>query len=206
MERVCTNDPNRILRRAGALLGAVLVLACSTPVEPPPPERVVGEVEEYVIGVPDLLHITVWKQEQLSVDAVVRTDGKISMPLLQDIQAEGLTPDELRATIEEQRAEYSVAPNVNVMVKEMRSNVVSVIGGGVARSGLVPLQRNTRVIDAIATMGGFTTFAKKGDIRVLRDVEGRQVQYGFDYDAFIKGRAPDSNMLLEPGDTVVVPD
>ena len=206
MERVCTNDPNRILRRAGALLGAVLALACSTPVEPPPPERVVGEVEEYVIGVPDLLHITVWKQEQLSVDAVVRTDGKISMPLLQDIQAEGLTPDELRATIEEQLAEYIVAPNVNVMVKEMRSNVVSVIGGGVARSGLVPLQRNTRVIDAIATMGGFTTFAKKGDIRVLRDVEGRQVQYGFDYDAFIKGRAPDSNMLLEPGDTVVVPD
>lgn len=194
------------LRRAAALIGASLALACATPVEPPPPERVVGEVEEYVIGVPDALQITVWKQEQLSLEVIVRTDGKISMPLLQDVQAEGLTPDELRAVIEERLAEFIVAPNVNVIVKDMRSNVVSVVGGGVARSGLVPLQRNTRVIDAIATMGGFTPFARKGDIRVLRNVDGRQVQYGFDYDAFIKGRAPDSNMLLEPGDTIVVPD
>jgi len=194
------------LRRAAALIGASLALACATPVEPPPPERVVGEVEEYVIGVPDALQITVWKQEQLSLEVIVRTDGKISMPLLQDVQAEGLTPDELRAVIEERLAEFIVAPNVNVIVKDMRSNVVSVVGGGVARSGLVPLQRNTRVIDAIATMGGFTPFARKGDIRVLRNIDGRQVQYGFDYDAFIKGRAPDSNMLLEPGDTIVVPD
>ncbi|MCA9512006.1 MAG: polysaccharide biosynthesis/export family protein [Myxococcales bacterium] len=197
--------------RAGALCGAALlasltVLACATPVEPPPPDRVVGEVEEYVIGIPDVLQITVWKQEQLTTEALVRSDGKISMPLLQDVQAEGLTPDELRAVIEERLAEFIVAPHVNVLVKDMRSNVVSVVGGGVARSGLVPLQRNTRVLDAIATMGGFTPFARKGDIRVLRNRDGRQVQYGFDYDAFIKGRAPGSNMLLEPGDTVVVPD
>ena len=108
--------------------------------------------------------------------------------------------------IAERLAEYIVAPQVNVVVKEMRSNVASIVGGGIASSGVVPLMRNTRVLDAIATMGGFTPFAKKGDIRVLREVDQRQIEYRFDYDAFIGGRAPNTNMLLEPGDTIVVPD
>jgi len=185
---------------------ALLVLGCRSAPPQLPPERVVGEVQTYVIGVPDLLRIHVWKQDEISADVVVRPDGQISLPLIQDVQAEGLTPDELRDVIADRLAEFIVAPQVNVMVREMRSNIVSVVGGGVARSGVVPLMRNTRVLDAIATMGGFTQFAKKGDIRVLRDVESRQVEYRFDYDAFIGGRAPNTNMLLEPGDTIVVPD
>ena len=191
----------------GCLLGlALLLVACRSAPPALPPDRVVGEVEEYKIGVPDLLLIHVWKQAEISGEVVVRPDGKISLPLLQDVQAEGLTPDQLRQDIAEQLAEYIVAPQVNVAVKEMRSNTASIVGGGVARSGVVPLMRNTRVLDAIATMGGFTPFAKKGDILVLREGEAGQVEYRFDYDSFIAGKSPNSNMLLEPGDTIVVPD
>jgi polysaccharide export outer membrane protein len=190
---------------AAAVLAFVAVGCRSAPPQLPP-ERVVGEVEDYVIGVPDLLTINVWKQNEISGNFVVRPDGKISMPLLQDVQAEGLSPDQLRDVLTERLAEFIVAPQVNVIVAEMRSNIVSVVGGGVARSGVVPLMRNTRVLDAIATMGGFTPFAKKGDIRILREQGGGQVEYRFDYDAFIGGRAPGSNLLLRPGDTIVVPD
>jgi polysaccharide export outer membrane protein len=191
---------------AAATLLASLALGCRSAPPQLPPERIVGEVATYVIGVPDLLRIHVWKQDEISSDVVVRPDGQISLPLLQDVQAEGLTPEELRDVVADRLAEFIVAPQVNVVVREMRSNVVSVVGGGVGRSGVVALTRNTRVLDAIASMGGFTPFAKKSDIRVLRAVDLRQVEYRFDYDAFIGGRAPNSNMLLEPGDTIVVPD
>lgn len=194
--------------RVGVWVGVLAMFAAGCVSAPPqlPPDRVVGEVEDYVIGVPDVIRIHVWKQDELSGEVVVRPDGKISIPLLQDVQAEGLTPEELREDIAEQLAEYIVAPQVNVIVRDMRSHTVSVVGGGVARSGVLPLARNTRVLEAIAQMGGFTPFAKKGDIRVLREIDGLQVEYRFDYDAFIGGRAPNTNMLLEPGDTIVVPD
>ncbi|MEE3332263.1 MAG: polysaccharide biosynthesis/export family protein [Myxococcota bacterium] len=210
MDSETKNSPDRAMRRVckAAAVGTFLLaaLACTAPPAVLPPERVVGEVGAYVIGVPDVLQLRVWKQDQLSVEAVVRTDGKISMPLLQDVQAEGLTPEELREVLTERLSEFIVAPQVNVMVKAMNSNIASIVGGGVARSGVVPLQRHMRVLDAIATMGGFTTFAQKDDIRVLREIDGLQVEYRFDYDAFIRGSAPNSNMLLEPGDTIVVPD
>jgi len=197
---------------AGASGSRVVVLAllvaagCASPPAAIPPERVVGDVEDYEIGVPDVLNVTVWRQPEVSGTVVVRRDGKISVPLAGDVQAEGLTPEELADVIAQQLAEFISAPQVDVAVAEMRSQMVSVIGGGVSRSGVVQLQRNTRIIDAIASMGGFTPFAQKDEIRVLRNTDEGQVEYRFDYEAFIKGRAPDSNMLLEPGDTVVVPD
>jgi polysaccharide export outer membrane protein len=207
LEKTSRGDASRRLQVAAAAVAVMLVaVACTVPPGPLPAERVVGEVRPYVIGVPDVLQIRVWKQDQLSVEVVVRSDGKISMPLLQDVQAEGLTPEELRDVLAERLAEYIVAPEVNVIVKMMKSNIVSIVGGGVARSGIVDLQRHTRVLDAIAVVGGFTTFAQKDDIRVLRDIDGAQVEYRFDYDAFIDGSAPNSNMLLMPGDTIVVPD
>lgn len=194
-------------RPAIVLIGlALMATACRSTPSQLPPERVVGEVDPYEIGVPDLLMIHVWKQPEISGDVVVRPDGKISLPLLQDVQAEGLTPEQLRDVLAERLAEYIVAPQVNVAVREMRSNTASVVGGGVARSGVVPLMRNTRVLDAIASMGGFTPFAKKGEILVLRETEAGQIEYRFDYDAFIAGKSPDSNMVLDPGDTIVVPD
>jgi polysaccharide export outer membrane protein len=176
------------------------------PASPPPESRVVGEAREYVIGVPDLLQLTVWQHPDLSGPVLVRRDGKISVPLLGDTQAEGLTPEALAEQIRVALSEFVAKPHVDIAVTEMNSQVASVIGGGVVRSGTVELQRNTRVIDAIAAMGGLTAFAKKSQIRILRDTPEGQAEYHFDYSAFIKGRAPDSNIFLEPGDTVIVPE
>jgi len=137
---------------------------------------------------------------------LVRRDGKVSVPLMGDIQAEGRTPTELAAKIRIALSDYIASPRVDVAVTEMRSQVASVIGGGVVRSGQIELQRNTRIVEAIAVMGGFTPFAKKRRIQILRDTPDGQVEYSFDYIAFIDGIAPDSNFLLEPGDTIIVPD
>ncbi len=173
----------------------------SAPVPPSP-----GADREYRIGVPDLLELTVWQHEDVSGPLLVRRDGKVSVPLVGDVQAEGQTPTQLATRIREGLREYIAKPRVDVAVTEMRSQVASVIGGGIEREGQVELQRNTRVIEAIAAMGGVTPFAKKRRIRILRDTPEGQVEYRFDYTAFIRGEAPNSNLILEPGDTIIVPD
>lgn len=160
----------------------------------------------YTIGVPDLLEIRVWEQEDLSGTALVRTDGRISVPLIGDLTAEGRTPEELAALIESDLAEFVSDPQVDVAVLEMRSQVVSVIGGGIERSGVLELRHEMRVLDAIAEMGGFTPFAKKSRIKVLRKSGGAEVELPFDYTGFINGRAPGTNFLLKPGDTIIVPE
>jgi len=173
----------------------------------PPAKRAGGtEIREYRIGVPDRLEMTVWQHPDVSGPLLVRNDGKVSVPLMGDIQAAGLTPTELAEKIRTALSDFISDPRVDIAVTEMRSQVASVIGGGVVRSGQIELQRNTRVIEAIAAMGGLTAFAKKRDIRILRNTAHGQVEYRFDYTAFIRGEAPDSNLLLEPGDTVIVPD
>lgn len=172
----------------------------------PPEERVVGETDAYRIGVPDLLKLTVWQHPEFTGPLLVRRDGKVSVPLMGDTQAEGLTPTELAERIRVALSQYIANPRVDVAVTEMRSQVASVIGEGVLRSGTVDLQRNMRVIDAIAAMGGFSPFAKKDRIRILRNTPDGQVEYPFDYEAFLKGRNPASNILLAPGDTIVVPE
>jgi polysaccharide export outer membrane protein len=172
----------------------------------PPEERVVGGVDEYRIGVPDLLKLTVWQHPEFTGPLLVRRDGKVSVPLMGDTQAEGMTPAQLAETIRVALSQYIANPRVDIAVTEMRSQVASVIGEGVLRSGTVDLQRNMRVIDAIAAMGGFSPFAKKNRIRIIRNTPDGQVEYPFDYEAFLKGRNPASNILLAPGDTIVVPE
>jgi len=195
--------PSLAAALAACLLG--LAAGCARPSAEPPPEVPPGLRDTYTIGVPDLLRITVWKNAELSVDVPVRSDGKISVPLLDDVQAEGLTPAELKEVISERLSEYITAPDVTVIVLEPRSRVATVVGG-VARAGIVPLNKETRVMDAIAAMGGFSTWAKRSDIRVLRPGEGGLISYRFDYGAYVAGKEPDSNIVLRPGDTVVVPD
>ena len=201
-------------RRALALC-VVLMLASSCgwqPFQSPsasrlsPPTRVVGAVDDYVIGVPDLLLLTVWQQPDFTGPLLVRRDGKVSVPMMGDIQAEGLTPAALAEKIRVALSQYISNPRVDIAVTEMRSQVASVLGEGVLRSGIIELRGNTRVIDAIAAMGGFSPFAKKDEIRVLRDTPEGQVEFRFDYNAFIRGRDPASNIQLEPGDTVIVPE
>ena len=187
------------------LLGNLLALAligCGS--GPTQPERIPEDprMDTYVIGVPDVLEITVWEQPDLSGEVLVRRDGKISVPLLGDEVAAGRTPDELARQIEKGLARFVTDPRVDVSVVEMRSQVVSVIGGGIVNSGILELRSDMRVIDAIAEMGGLTPFAKKREIRVLRGDES----YPFDYSAYMNGDAPRSNFLLAPGDTIIVPE
>ena len=195
------------LRRVGlAAMGAALLAACSHGAVPPP-EAGPMDRADYVIGPADVLRIQVWRQPELSAEVPVRPDGKISAPLVNDVQAAGLTTSELRDVITKALTEYVTAPDVTVIVKEIRSKNVQVVGE-VGRSGaVVPLSTDMRALDAIALAGGFTAYADKGDIQILRpNPDGSIVQYRFNYNAFLRGKSPEGNMRLHPGDTIVVPD
>ena len=194
-------------RFAGLVLALVVLgtTACAPKLAPAPPETEAGMREEYVIGIPDVLRIVVWRNPELSVEVPVRRDGKISVPLVDDVQAEGLTPHELKEVLTEALAQYVTAPDVTVIVQQTNSHTVTVVGG-VARSGQIPLTRQMRVLEAIATMGGFSPWAKRDRIKIIRKDGSGTVEYGFSFGAFAAGKAPDSNLILRPGDTVVVPE
>lgn len=205
-------DRNRRGGRPMAALGFVmlalgmLVGGCAGRGAAPPPEDEPGEREEYVIGIPDVLKIVVWRNPELSVEVPVRRDGKISVPLVDDVQAEGLTPEELKEVLTEALAEFVTAPDVTVVVQETNSHTVTVVGG-VARSGQIALTRQMRVVEAIATMGGFSAFAKKDRIKIIRKQDdGRSNEFVFNYGAYSSGKSPESNILLRPGDTIIVPE
>ncbi len=188
-----------------AALAAVFAACAGRAPSPPPPDPTDAE-REYRVGVTDLLRISVWRNPELSVDVPVRPDGNISVPLLDDIRAEGLTPQELKDVLTRALAEYITAPDVTVMVIQMNSRFVSVIGG-VRNETRVPLTRDLRVLEAIASVGGFDTFAQKSDVRIVRrNPDGSETEYRFDYDAYIKGNAPGTNVVLRNGDTIIVPE
>jgi polysaccharide biosynthesis/export protein len=188
------------------LLAIACAVGCTGRGAPPPPEDEPGERAEYVIGIPDVLKIVVWRNPELSVEVPVRSDGKISVPLVDDVQAEGLTPEELKEVLTEALAEFVTAPDVTVVVQQTNSHTVTVVGG-VARSGQISLTRQMRVVEAIATMGGFGPFAKKDRIKVIREQpDGKTIEYVFNYGAYSAGKAPESNLLLRPGDTIIVPE
>ena len=192
-----------LILAALAFLGAC---ASNHPKGESPGEVGPGSRDEYIIGVTDRVSISVWKNPELSVTVPVRSDGKISIPLLDDVQAEGLTPQELKEVVSQELSDYASSPDVTEIVTETNSRVASIMGDGVGRSGMVPLSRETRVLDAISIMGGFTPFADKDDVRILRRTEDGIVEYRFDYGDYVAGRAPGTNIVLRPGDHVVVPD
>jgi polysaccharide biosynthesis/export protein len=188
-------DPARRFARRGSLA------PCSPAEDVGPMDRA-----DYVIGPADVLRIQVWRQPELSVEVPVRPDGKISVPLANDVQAAGLTTDEVRETIAKALTDYVTAPDVTVMVREIRSKNVQVVGE-VMRPVAVPLVNDMRILDVIAIAGGFSPYADKSDIRVLRpNPDGTVVEYRFNYNKFLRGKAPGGNMRLQPGDAIVVPD
>jgi polysaccharide export outer membrane protein len=162
-------------------------------------------LDEYVIGPSDTLVISVWKNPELSSNALVRTDGKISLPLVDDVQAAGLTPMELKEVLTESLREFVTNPDITVTVSAMNSHQVFLLGE-VGRQGPLPLTRHLRILDALASAGGFSAFADKNDIRILRRTAQGIVEYQFDYDAYLAGDSPESNLLLHRGDTIVVPE
>jgi len=199
----------RVLRRltfVGCLL-ALGVVACGRAVQPPPPEPAGGEKAPYSIGPSDILAITVWKNPELSLPQVpVRPDGRISAPLVNDVQAAGLTTEQLKQVLTEKLAEYVTAPEVTVVVVQINSRKVFVLGE-VLRPGPVPLVQDMRVLDAISWAGGFSTFADKNGVKVIRRApSGGVTEYSFSYGDFVMGTKDEANMLLENGDTIVVKD
>ena len=158
---------------------------------------------DYVIGADDTLKISVWKEPDLSETLPVRPDGKISMPLLNDIPAAGLTPLQLKDSITEKLKKYIADPRVTVVVTAMNSRRVFVTGE-VVHSGPLALLPHMTMLQALA-QAGFTQFANLKSIYLLRTENGKQVKLPFNYKDVVKGNHPEQNILLKPGDTLVVP-
>jgi polysaccharide export outer membrane protein len=161
--------------------------------------------EDYVIGPEDILEITVWKQTELSGHMPVRPDGKISMPLIGEVEAAGLTAPKLAEVITEKLKTYVTKPQVNVMVQEVRSQFVNIVGE-VGKPGRYELSQPMTILDAISGAGGLTPFAKLKRIYVLRPLaNGAKQTLFFDYKAVITGRKLEQNIYLKRGDTLVIP-
>ncbi|HZU08560.1 MAG TPA: polysaccharide biosynthesis/export family protein [Pseudacidobacterium sp.] len=158
----------------------------------------------YVIGADDVLAVTVWKEPELSATVPVRSDGKISLPLLNDVQAAGLTPAQLAADVSEKVRKFITDPSVTVIVTQMNSRKAYIMGL-VNHQGMVRLQANMTVLQALSAAGGLAPFANRKKIYVLRTENGQEEKLPFNYDAVIKGKDSAQNVLLKPGDTVVVP-
>ncbi len=159
----------------------------------------------YVIGANDILAINVWKEPDISRSVPVRSDGKISLPLVGELQAGGETPRQLEEEITKRLQSYISEPEVTVIVSESKSQKINIMGM-VARPGAYLLTSSTTVLDAIAMAGGFKDFAKQKSIYVLRPApDGTQKRIPFNYKDVIKGKDPEQNIRLQAGDTVVVP-
>ena len=156
----------------------------------------------YRLGPEDQLRISVWDNKELTLDLVVRPDGKISMPLLQDVPAEGLTAAQLAANIQEGLSSYIMSPEVTVMVLQVNAPKYYVIGY-VARPGTFPLRGDTSVLQALALAGGMTQFASPRSIKLIRGNQGRQEVRKINYYEVIE--SGEGNYLIKSGDTIVVP-
>jgi len=157
----------------------------------------------YVIGADDLLSVRFWADAQLSADVVVRPDGKISVPLLNDVQAAGLTPEQLNAALEKAASKFIAEPDATVIVREVRSRKVYVLGQ-VARPSQVPLNSDMNVLQVLTAVGGVLEYADKGGIVIVRVENGRERRFKFNYNDVVKGKNVQQNIQLQPGDTVIV--
>lgn len=158
----------------------------------------------YVIQPGDVLDIQVWKEPEVSKTIPVRPDGKISLPLVNDIQASGLTAGTLTADLTQRLKKFIEDPQVTVMVTQINSQRFYVMGE-VARGGTYPLVPGMTVLQGLSGAGGFTPFANPKKIYILRDEGGKQVKYPFNYKDVVKGKNQDENIELRPGDTIVIP-
>jgi polysaccharide export outer membrane protein len=158
---------------------------------------------EYIIGPEDVLHIAVWKESDLTATLPVRPDGKISLPLLDDVQASGLTPKQLALSVTEKLKKYIADPRVTVVVTAINSKRVY-LTGEVLHSGAMTMLPNMTVLQALSS-AGISQFANTKRIYVLRTQNGKQEKLPVNYRKLVKGELIDENYLLQPGDTIVVP-
>ena len=173
------------------------------PVRAKPAVAVASGLEDYRIGPEDILSISVWKNEAMSRVLPVRPDGMISLPLLDDVMAAGLTPTELRNVLAQKLAEYVPSPSVTVIVNDVKSFKVSVIGE-VIKPARYELKSRTSVLDVLALAGGFNQFAARTRIVVLRQEGEKRVRIPFNYNRVTNG-SDEENVYLKPNDIVLVP-
>lgn len=156
----------------------------------------------YRIGKGDILEINVWKEEDLTRVVKVRTDGRISLPLLDDVMAEGLTPIELKKKIEKRLSQFITNPFVTVIVNEENNKFYMV--GEVNKVGEYNLTKDLTILQAIAIAGGFTEWANKDNIILLRYKNGKEIRYKISYKDIISGKAPEQNYFIQRNDTIIV--
>ena len=159
---------------------------------------------EYTIGADDVLSIVFWRDKELTADVTVRPDGKVSLPLLNDVQASGLTPAQLKDRIVEESKKYVEDPNVTVVVKEIRSRKVF-ITGEVRKPGPYLLTGAMTVLQMISIAGGLADYARPNKISVVRVENGKPMSFKFNYKEVIEGKKLNQNIELKPGDTIIVP-
>jgi polysaccharide export outer membrane protein len=158
---------------------------------------------DYVIGVQDVLSVVFWREKDLSADVVVRPDGKISLPMLNDVQAAGLTPEALAAVVAKAGAKFVRDAGATVIVKEIRSRKIYIIGE-VSRPGTFQLGSEMTVLQALGEAGGFIEGADKSDVQIVRTEGGKEQRFKFNYNDVVKGKNPAQNIRLLPGDTIIV--
>lgn len=164
-----------------------------------------GVPDDYVIGSGDTLQVSVWKEPEASVPtAVVRPDGKITVPLIKEVEVAGLTPPQAEKNITERLAKFITDPNVTVVVATINSKKIYVIGAA-RKEGPLQYTYGMTVMQALSEAGGLTDYAKRKKIYILRTESGREYRLDFNYDDVVKGESTEQNILLLPGDTVVIP-
>lgn len=182
-----------------ALMTVTTGLACQTRV----PEPEIVQQPEYLIGPEDVLNIVVWNNAALSSTVQVRPDGMISLPLVNDVQAEGLTPMALQEVLRKKLTDFLPSPEVSVIINDVRSFNVTVIGE-VGKVGRLNLKSRTTVLEALALAGGFTPFASKSGIVILRHEEKTVKRIPFNYNKAIAEGGERENFYLKPGDIILV--
>ena len=187
------------------MLVILFAISCATSQQNTPllPVNTMPDSKEYILGAEDVLEVSVWKDENLSKEVVVRPDGKISFPLIGDIQASGLTAAQLQENITKKIAEYIPDARVTVMVLKVNSLKVYVLGK-VAKPGEYIVGKKINVMQALSMAGGLLPFADADEIVILRDGSVKQ-EIKFDYNKVAKGKNPEQNIELMRGDVIVVP-
>jgi polysaccharide export outer membrane protein len=164
-----------------------------------------GSAGEYIVGEADVLRINVWKQPEISqLSVMVRPDGMVSVPLVGEVRVSGMTPSQIQETLVSELKRYVNEPRVTVAVAEVGSKTVYVTGE-VQHPGAYPLVTTVDVLQIIAKAGGVTPYAHRRSVFVLRQVNGKKQKLPVNYSEIFKGKSPEKNIDLEPGDTVVVP-
>lgn len=189
---------------ARAAAPAQAVPGTETPAPAPARTPDDGTPSDYVIGAEDVLGILVWREPDVSGDVTVRSDGRITLPLLGDLPAAGQRPEALAEHIRDLAAKYLTDPNVTVVVRQINSRK-AFITGEVAAPGVYPLSSPLTVMQLIALAGGLKEFADQRAIRIMRMEDGRTKTIAFNYKWILEGKRLEQNILLKPGDTVVVP-